>query len=48
MKLTEKEKEDLQIWLRWGRIGTGRSYEEEVERARKIEAAHSATERETK
>lgn len=46
MKLTEKEKEDLQIWLRWGRIGTGRTYEQEVERARKIEAVQTAGQRE--
>jgi hypothetical protein len=34
-----KAAEDLQIWLRHGRIGTGRGYAAEVERARKIEAA---------
>jgi hypothetical protein len=31
--------EDLQLWLRHGRIGTGRGYEAEVERARQIEAS---------
>lgn len=34
-----KDAEDLQIWLRYGRIGTGRGYAAEVERARKIETA---------
>lgn len=29
--------DDLQIWLRHGRNGTGRTYQQEVERARKIE-----------
>jgi len=37
-KMTEQEKADLQVWLRWGRIGTGRSYQEEVQRAYRIEA----------
>lgn len=33
-----QEREDLQAWIRHGRIGTGRGYQEEVERAKKIEA----------
>jgi hypothetical protein len=35
--LTAREYDDLQVWLRHGRIGTGRGYQEEVERAKKIE-----------
>lgn len=37
--LTVQEHEDLKVWLIHGRIGIGRSYQEEVERAKKIEAA---------
>lgn len=36
--LTVKEYEDLQIWLRHGRIGRGLTYQQEVQRAKKIEA----------
>jgi len=36
--LCPKCADDLQVWLRHGRIGTGRSYQHEVERSRKIEA----------
>lgn len=36
--MTDQEKADLQVWLRYGRIGTGRSYQEEVARALRIEA----------
>jgi hypothetical protein len=35
--LTLQEYDDLQVWLRHGRIGIGRTYQQEVERARKIE-----------
>lgn len=37
-EMSEKEKADLQVWLRHGRIGTGRGYQAEVERAYRIEA----------
>ena len=40
--LTFQEYDDLQIWLRHGRIGTGRTYQQEVERSRKIEAECNA------
>lgn len=30
--------DDIQVWIRHGRIGTGRGYQEEVERAKRIEA----------
>lgn len=33
------EYDDLQIWLRHGRIGMGRGYQQEVERSRQIEAS---------
>lgn len=36
--MTVAEIDDLQIWIRRGRIGTGRGYHAEVERARAIEA----------
>lgn len=36
--MTVKEYDDLQIWMRHGRIGRGFTYQQEVERARKIEA----------
>lgn len=36
--MTEAEYDDLQIWLRHGRIGVGRTYQQEVERSRRIEA----------
>lgn len=36
--MTPAELDDLQIWLRHGRIGTGRGYQEEVARSRRIEA----------
>lgn len=36
--MTAKERDDLQIWIRHGRIGTGRGYQAEVARARQIEA----------
>lgn len=34
--------DDLQIWIRHGRIGTGRTYQEEVERAKRIDAERQA------
>jgi len=37
-EMTEQEKADLQVWLRHGRIGTGRGYQAEVARAYQIEA----------
>lgn len=37
-----QEREDLQVWIRHGRIGSGRGYQEEVERAKKIEADKNA------
>jgi hypothetical protein len=38
----EREAErDLQLWIRHGRIGTGRGYQSEVERAKEIEAAQT-------
>lgn len=36
--MTEAEYDDLQIWLRHGRVGVGRTYQQEVERSRRIEA----------
>lgn len=33
-----RERDDLQAWIRHGRIGTGRGYQSEVERAKKIDA----------
>jgi hypothetical protein len=36
--LTKLEYDDLQVWLRHGRIGCGRGYQDEVEKAKKIEA----------
>lgn len=42
--LTVSEYDDLQIWLRHGRIGTGRTYQQEVERSRRIEAERSGGE----
>lgn len=36
--MTPKELDDLHVWLRHGRIGMGRGYQEEVARARRIEA----------
>jgi hypothetical protein len=41
--LTVQEYDDLQIWLRHGRVGRGLTYQQEVERAKKIEAARNAT-----
>jgi hypothetical protein len=41
--MCEKCAEDLQIWLRHGRIGVGRSYQEEVARARRIEAERTSS-----
>lgn len=41
--MCEKCADDLQIWLRHGRIGTGRTYQEEVERSRKIEAERASS-----
>jgi hypothetical protein len=37
--MTEQEKADLQVWLRHGRIGIGRSYQEEVARAYRLDGA---------
>jgi hypothetical protein len=42
MKMTPAELDDLQAWLRHGRIGTGRGYQAEVERSRAIEAKNNA------
>lgn len=39
--MTETERNDLQLWIRHGRIGTGRGYQAEVDRARRIEADHN-------
>lgn len=39
--MTEAEYDDLQIWLRHGRIGIGQTYQQEVERARRIEAGRT-------
>lgn len=36
--MTDQEKADLQVWLRHGRIGTGRGYQEEVARAYRIKS----------
>lgn len=33
---------DLQLWIRHGRVGIGRTYEQEVERAKKIEAERAS------
>ncbi|GEC56823.1 hypothetical protein [Bradyrhizobium phage ppBeUSDA76-2] len=41
--MTEAEYDDLQIWLRHGRIGVGRTYQQEVERSRRIEAERMRT-----
>lgn len=41
--LTVQEHKDLQVWLRHGRIGTGRSYQEEVARSYKVEAERAGT-----
>jgi hypothetical protein len=38
--LCPKCADDLQIWIRHGRIGRGTSYQQEVERAKQIEADH--------
>jgi hypothetical protein len=32
-----RERADLQVWIRHGRIGTGRGYQAEVERAKRLE-----------
>ena len=40
--LTVQEYEDLQVWIRHGRIGRGTSYQQEVERAKRIEAERAA------
>jgi ribulose-5-phosphate 4-epimerase/fuculose-1-phosphate aldolase len=40
--LTVQEYNDLQIWIRHGRIGRGTTYQHEVERAKKIEAERNA------
>lgn len=37
--LTIQEYDDLQIWLKHGRIGRGLGYDQEVERAKEIDAA---------
>jgi hypothetical protein len=42
--MTLSEYDDLQIWLRHNRIGVGRTYQQEVERSRQIEAARSPQE----
>jgi hypothetical protein len=54
MKLTERQQiatslgmilteyDDLQVWLRHGRIGTGRGYQQEVERAKAIDDGRAA------
>jgi len=39
--MSVEEFDDLQAWLRHGRIGTGRGYKAEVERAKRIEADRS-------
>lgn len=36
--MSPEQLDDLQVWLRHGRIGTGRGYQAEVQRAREIEA----------
>lgn len=36
--ITEAEYDDLQLWIRHGRVGIGRTYQQEVERSRRIEA----------
>ena len=36
--LSPHESADLQVWLRHGRVGRGRGYHAEVDRAKKIEA----------
>lgn len=44
--LTVAEYDDLQIWLRHGRVGIGRTYQQEVERARRIEAERATVNQE--
>lgn len=39
--MTEAEYDDLQVWIRHGRVGVGRTYQQEVDRARRIEAERS-------
>ena len=41
--MSVEEFDDLQAWLRHGRIGTGRGYKAEVERAKVMSPAHHET-----
>ncbi|MET4289207.1 hypothetical protein [Bradyrhizobium sp. LA6.12] len=40
--ITPADYDDLQVWIRHGRIGVGRTYQQEVDRSRRIEAERSA------
>jgi len=40
--MTLHEYDDLQIWLRHGRVGVGRTYQQEVERSKRIESERSS------
>lgn len=40
--MSKDARDDLRLWLRHGRIGTGRGYQAEVQRAREIEAKAAA------
>ena len=37
-----REQDNLQAWIRHGRIGTGRGYQQEVQRAHELEARNKA------
>ena len=40
--ITPEAYDDLQVWIRHGRIGIGRTYQQEVDRARTIERDRAA------
>ena len=40
--LSVQEYKDLQVWIRHGRIGRGATYQQEVERAKKVEQERTA------